>query len=232
MLEAHDLAAGFDGRTLFDGVTFALESGRIMGLCGASGAGKTTLGRVIAGLHRPSAGVVRIDGQQPASGKAQPVQYLHQSPLAAMNPRWKIRCILAEAGQPEAGLLTAFGVDAEWMGRFPHELSGGQLQRISILRALTANPRYLIADEITAPLDPVSQARIWHLLGQIARSKQIGILAISHDRALLDRICCQGRFELGQRGLIRHEAAGPVGVIDPDPAGRSARSAGRTAVRC
>ena len=79
---------------------------------------------------------------------------------------------------------------------YPHELSGGQVQRISILRALTVRPRYLVADEITAPLDPASQARLWHALRDIASARRIGVLAISHDRALLDRICCLGQMQV------------------------------------
>lgn len=196
MLEAHDLSAGFNGKPLFRAIGLKLEPGRILALHGPSGAGKTTLGRVLAGLHRPLAGMVRIDGgPQPRHGPM-PVQYLHQNPLVAMNPRWKIRRIIAEAGQGRSDHQHALGIEMDWLDRFPHELSGGQLQRVSILRALNTAPRYLIADEITSPLDPIAQARIWTLMRNIATRERIGILAISHDTALIDRIGCQGRIQL------------------------------------
>ena len=196
MLEARNLAAGFGTIPLFQNVSLRLEAGRILGLWGRSGAGKTTLGRVLAGLHPPMAGEVLLDGSPLLPKGVRPVQYLHQNPLLAMNPRWRIGRILAEAGRPDPHLARACGIEPDWLSRYPHELSGGQMQRISILRALTVRPRYLVADEITAPLDPASQARLWHALRDIASARRIGVLAISHDRALLDRICCLGQVQV------------------------------------
>ena len=192
MLEGRDLCAGF-GAPLFRDVTLHLPPGGILGLHGPSGAGKTTLGRVLAGLHRPRRGTVWADGAPLPREGPQPVQYLHQAPLLAMNPRWRIGRILSEAAAPDPLHARRLGIGADWSSRFPHELSGGQLQRISILRALSARPRYLIADEITASLDAISQRRFWAVLSDIAVQDGIGILAISHDRALLDRICTCGR---------------------------------------
>ncbi|WP_108259410.1 ATP-binding cassette domain-containing protein [Mangrovicoccus ximenensis] len=113
-----------------------------------------------------------------------------------MNPRWRTGRILAEGGAADPGTMRDFGVAPDWLERYPHELSGGQLQRISILRALAVRPRYLIADEITAPLDAVSQAQIWQLLRRRAAGDGIGILAISHDAALLGHVCCLGTLRL------------------------------------
>lgn len=192
MLEARELTAGFAGRAVFRAVSLRLAPGDILGLSGPSGVGKTTLGRVLAGLHSPLSGQLLLDGSPLPPSGIQPVQYLHQQPLAAMNPRWRIARVLAEAGPIDPQLCAAIGVSMDWLGRFPHELSGGQLQRVSILRALGAGPRYLIADEITASLDPLAQARIWRQLRRIAAVQRIGILAVSHDQALLGQICCAG----------------------------------------
>ncbi|ADO41449.1 ABC transporter ATP-binding protein [Ketogulonicigenium vulgare] len=184
MLEARALSATAGGRILFQNLSLHLRQGQIIGLCGPSGAGKTTLGRILAGLDAPQAGQVIV----PPAAHASPVQYLHQTPLLAMNPRWRIARILAEAGPVDAALQQQIGVLPDWFTRFPHELSGGQLQRVAILRALGAAPRYLIADEITAALDPLAQVQIWQVLRDLAACGQVGLVAISHDRALLSRL--------------------------------------------
>ncbi|WP_136684288.1 ABC transporter ATP-binding protein [Falsirhodobacter xinxiangensis] len=199
MLEARSVTIGVARRDLFRDLSLRLAPGKIMGLCGPSGSGKTTLGRVLAGLHPHRAGQILLDGLPIPRKGAHPVQYLAQAPLATMNPRWRVARVLAEAGCPEPDLVAAMSIDPDWLERFPHELSGGQLQRVSILRALTVRPRYLIADEITAPLDPISQARIWKALTDLAASHGIGILAISHDAALLGRIVTSGIEAIGAR---------------------------------
>ncbi|MGN0933460.1 ABC transporter ATP-binding protein [Falsigemmobacter intermedius] len=196
MLEARNLAAGFAGKPLFQGLTLSLSRGEIHGLSGRSGAGKTTLGRALAGLHPLAGGEVRLNGAALPVRGCLPVQYLHQNPILAMNPRWRIARILAEAGPVPEAQRETFGIAEEWLQRYPHELSGGQLQRVSVLRALAADPAFLIADEITASLDQIWQAQIWQLLSAISRSRNIGILAISHDAALLSRIVTGSRITL------------------------------------
>lgn len=188
MLEGRDLAAGFAGRMVLQGVSLQLAPGQIFGLSGPSGRGKTTLGRIMAGLMQPARGQVTLAGRPlPRRGVA-PVQYLSQHPVLTMNPRWRVARILAEGGPVDPQLAQDLAVEQAWADRLPAELSGGQLQRVALLRALNAQPRYLIADEITAALDPLAQAQIWHHLARICAARGIGVLAISHDAALLARI--------------------------------------------
>ncbi|BCP55918.1 peptide ABC transporter [Kaistia sp. 32K] len=190
MLEARDIRFGFGGKgkTILDGVSLAVAPGEIVGLSGPSGIGKSTLGRILAQHVRPQAGRVLVDGGPVAGDGFHPVQFLSQSPVLAVNPRWRVGQILAEAWQPDAETCTALGIRPDWYPRYPHELSGGELQRVAIARALAPGLRYLIADEISAMLDALTQVRIWTFLKQLAADRNIGILAISHDQALLARI--------------------------------------------
>lgn len=190
MLSAREIRIAFadTGRHVLDGVSLAIASGEIVGLTGHSGAGKSTLARVLAGHLTPDSGTVEIDGiALPAQGYM-PVQLLFQSPELAVNPRWRIRDILAEAYTPDPSLLAQLGIRDGWSARYPHELSGGELQRVAIARALGPRTRYLIADEITGMLDAITQAEIWRMLLALARMRGIGMLVISHDDALLARI--------------------------------------------
>lgn len=188
MLEARNISVLFGKATVFSNLSMSVKPGEIYCVSGPSGCGKTTLGRILARLRRPDSGEVTLDNQRSDLHHWWPVQYLHQSPLSAMNPRWRIGKVIREPGAVDPELERALGVQRDWAERYPHELSGGQLQRVSILRALGAKPRYLIADEITSALDPVAQAQIWHFLLAFANKLQVGILAISHDEGLLATI--------------------------------------------
>lgn len=188
MLEAQKITATFGKTPVFSDVSLQLKCGNIYCIHGPSGCGKTTLGRTLAGLHQPTSGSVIFNNKTIEDHTLWPVQYLYQSPLHAMNPRWRIGKIIKEAGAYDHAHAKKLGVQEEWSERFPHELSGGQLQRVSILRALGAKPNFLIADEITAALDPVAQAQIWQLLIHLAKEHHMGILAISHDHDLLSKI--------------------------------------------
>lgn len=191
-LEAVAVGFGFGGGTpVLDGVDLALESGRISGLTGKSGRGKSTLGKILARHLLPTKGRVLIDGGAPVSSGFNPVQLIHQTAIFAVNPRWKIGRIVSEACLPDEALMQALGIRRQWLDRYPHELSGGELQRVALLRSLTPRTRFLIADEITSMLDPIAQSEIWHALIDVSEKRDIGILVISHDRALLDRVAAQ-----------------------------------------
>jgi len=106
-----------------------------------------------------------------------------------MNPRWRLHQILAEGEPPSPALLAALSIERGWLDRWPHELSGGELQRVAVARALGSGTRYLIADEMTAMLDANTQALIWQAVLETAQQRNLGLLVISHDAPLLDRLC-------------------------------------------
>lgn len=214
MLEARGIAVAQAGRVLVRDLDLRLAPGACLGLSGPSGAGKTTLGRALAGLHPLAAGRLTLDGAPP--GRRWPVQYLHQDAGSAMNPRWTLRRILAEPGPMDEALRAALLPDLP-PERHPHQLSGGQLQRVAILRGLLARPRVLIADEITAALDPVAQAAIWRVLLAACRRTGTGVVAISHDVALLARVA--------ERRLCL-PGAGTAAQPGPPRAGRAAQGSG------
>lgn len=177
--------------------------GRVLGLRGPSGCGKSTLAAVLAGLRSPAAGTVEVDGVPlGASTGPRPVQLVLQHPERAMNPRWKVRDVLAEAlsGSREETRAEATArvesewdahhglVSPEWLDRFPHEISGGELQRVNLARALFASPAYLIADEISSSLDAITQTVLWHRLDHEAHERGLGVLAVSHDGPLLAQV--------------------------------------------
>jgi peptide/nickel transport system ATP-binding protein len=111
-----------------------------------------------------------------------------QHPEQAVDPRMRMRKTLAEAGEVSPELLECLGIRSEWLTRYPHELSGGELQRFCIARALTTNPRFLIADEISTMLDAVTQAQIWHFLIDETELHGIGLVLVSHSPALTKRV--------------------------------------------
>ena len=106
-----------------------------------------------------------------------------------MNPKWKMEKVLKESWNPPQELKDTFGLKENWMNRWPNELSGGELQRFSILRAINPNTKFIIADEISTMLDAVTQVQIWEALINHCKANNIGILAVSHDIKLLDVIC-------------------------------------------
>ncbi|PYI52640.1 ABC transporter ATP-binding protein [Paenibacillus flagellatus] len=177
------------GPWILRNVDIAVEAGEIVGLIGPSGRGKSTLGRLLAGYDKPEEGVVRLNGKPlPAEGYS-PVQLVFQHPEKAVNPRMRMRGILNEGWKPDRAFRASLGIADEWLDRFPHELSGGELQRFCVARALGPATRFLIADEMTTMLDAITQAQIWHAVLDIARERRLGLLVVSHERSLVQRLC-------------------------------------------
>lgn len=190
-LEAKQITYRYPGakQNVLERVDFMVESHERVGIFAQSGRGKTTFGQLLAGYRKPSAGQILLDGQPlPAKGCC-PVQMIWQHPEQAVNPRMKMHRILAEGNEIEERIVRELGIEADWLGRYPGELSGGELQRFCIARALGAGTRFLVADEISTMLDLITQSQIWHFLLEEARSREIGLVVISHDRELLERVC-------------------------------------------
>ena len=190
-LEAKQITYRYPGakQNVLERVDFMVESHERVGIFAKSGRGKTTFGQLLAGYRKPSAGQILLDGQPlPAKGCC-PVQMIWQHPEQAVNPRMKMHRVLAEGNQIEERIVRELGIEADWLGRYPGELSGGELQRFCIARALGAGTRFLIADEISTMLDLITQSQIWHFLLKEASAREIGLVVISHDRELLERVC-------------------------------------------
>lgn len=189
-LEARDIGFRYgDGPWLFQGINFTLKPGEIVGLTGPSGRGKTTFCRILAGLEKPVEGMVTIDGAAMPKKGYHPVQLVLQHPEKAVNPRWKMDKILNEGWKPDQELLALFGIEQEWLTRWPSELSGGELQRFCVSRSLGPKTQFLIADEMTTMLDAITQAQIWNAVLEISQKREMGIVVVSHEAKLIQRLC-------------------------------------------
>lgn len=197
MLEARDLTFGYShAAPVLRDATLQVGSGERVALMAPSGAGKTTLCRMLAGYERPWSGEVLVDGAPLPKQGVCPVQLIGQHPELSLDPRMTIEASLREA-EPDRGtatrgrgddLLECLGILPSWLSRYPRELSGGELQRCCIARALLAQPRYLIADEMTAMLDAVTQARVWRRLLRAQQDRGFGLLLTTHSPSLAERI--------------------------------------------
>lgn len=168
--------------------SFKVERGERVALFAPSGYGKTALALLLSGYLPPARGEILLDGKPlPARGVC-PVQLIHQHPEKAVNPRWRLRRVLAESGPLRADLLDALGIQSGWLERFPRELSGGELQRFCVARALLSGADYLICDEISTMLDGITQAQIWQVILAEAAQGNMGLVAVTHNRHLAQRI--------------------------------------------
>jgi peptide/nickel transport system ATP-binding protein len=189
MLKAHDLHFSHPGQPLlFDGLNLTVDQRERVALVAPSGVGKSTLCKLLAGYLVPQGGSVLIDGQPLPRRGVCPVQLIWQHPEQAVDTHMRMRFVLEEAGVVTPELRQELGIRDEWLSRHPHELSGGELQRFCIARALAARPRYLIADEISTMLDAVTQARIWKVLLNACATQNIGLVFVSHSPALTARL--------------------------------------------
>ncbi|MGL4732037.1 MAG: ABC transporter ATP-binding protein [Clostridium sp.] len=174
---------------IFKEKDFELKQGEVIGIRGYSGCGKSTFCRILANCMKQREGEVLIDGEESRKNQFQTVQLIYQHPEKAVNPKWRMKKILEESYIPDDDILNRFGIKSEWMDRWPIELSGGELQRFCIVRALNPKTRYIIADEMTTMLDGITQAKIWYELLSVCKERNIGLIVVSHEESLLNRIC-------------------------------------------
>lgn len=177
------------GPWILKNLNFVVEENERVGLVGPSGYGKSTLSKLLAGYEQPVSGEILLDGKPLPKRGYCPVQLIYQHPEKAVNPRWKLKDTLYEGWQPEEALLTAMGIEKEWLERWPNELSGGELQRFCVARALGEKTRFLIADEMSTMLDVITQAQIWNFILEIVKERKMGLVAVTHNKALAERIC-------------------------------------------
>ncbi|WP_128435099.1 ATP-binding cassette domain-containing protein [Streptomyces cyaneus] len=204
LLDVRDLVVRYGDVTAVDHVSLSLAEGETLALNGPSGCGKSSTALAVLQLHRPHAGEVRFEGRElttlterelrPLRPRMQPV---FQDPYGSLSPRHRIRDAVAEplkvqgrwtgADGPArvAELLDRVGLDPSYGDRRPHELSGGQCQRVGIARALASEPRLLVLDEPVSALDPSVRAGVLNLLADLQDDLGLGYLFICHDRAVV-----------------------------------------------
>ena len=240
ILAVRDLTKTYGGRGLFgggravtalDGVSFALQPGETLGIVGESGSGKSTLARCIARFVDPSAGHIRVGGDDIAHCTPRAlrpyrrrIQMIFQDPYRSLNPRRTVGQAIIEgpmnyglsreaALARAARLIDLVGLDAGALGRYPHEFSGGQRQRIAIARALAMEPDVLIADEAVSALDVSVQRQVLELLEDLRERLNLSILFITHDLRVAARLC--DRLIVMLNGQIVEE--GPTGSLFANP---------------
>ncbi|WP_304086295.1 ABC transporter ATP-binding protein [Methanobrevibacter ruminantium] len=176
-------------RQILKDVDITIDNKKILGLFGDSGSGKSSLCKILAGHVKRYDGEVRLDGNEIPKSGFNPVQLIYQHPEKVMNPKWKMHEVLEESWDVPDGLLEDFGIQKSWLDRWPAELSGGELQRFSVLRSLNPKTKFLIADEMTTMLDAITQVQIFESVLKIVKERNMGLLVVSHDRDLMDIIC-------------------------------------------
>lgn len=202
-LEAKNLSFRYErGLPLvLENVDFKIEAGEVLALFAPSGYGKTTLAKLLAGYLKPSGGEVLLNGAALPEKGLCPVQLISQHPEKAINPRWRLKRVLEESGELREDMLFAFGIEKAWLERFPRELSGGELQRFCVARALMSGAEYLICDEISTMLDVITQAQIWSVVLTEAKKRNMGLIAVTHNMHLARRIA-QRVYDLEKREYI------------------------------
>ena len=190
LLKAENINFKYRGdKYILKDINLSVRSDEIVGIVAPSGFGKTTFAKILAGYIKPDKGSVTLEGCEKNKNNFNPVQLIFQHPEKSVNPKWKMKKILNEAYEPSDEMIEAMGIKKEWLNRWPSELSGGELQRFCVLRALSPQTKFLIADEMTTMLDAITQAQIWHVVINYCKKNGIGLIVISHDKDLMNIIC-------------------------------------------
>jgi peptide/nickel transport system ATP-binding protein len=210
VLELRSAGFAYGSRSVLDDVSLAVAEGESVGLVGESGAGKSTILRLLLGLAAPRDGEVRFDGA-PLNLRDRAlmrrfraaVQPVFQDPYSSLDPRQRIDRSVAEplrslgiargadSAERVAEALAAVGLDPDTAGRYPHEFSGGQRQRIAIARAIVSRPRVLLADEPVSALDVTTRVQVIDLLERLRRENGLTLVMVSHDLSAVASVCAR-----------------------------------------
>ena len=197
-------------KIVLNDVSLSLEQGKCLGIIGESGSGKSTLGRIITGIEKADSGVVKFAGKnihQKENGNVKnDVSIVFQNYVSSVNPRFSVAQIIAEPliissqvnkskidkkkiDEEVKKMIKIVGLSEEFLERFPHELSGGQLQRVCIARAIVTKPKFILLDEAVSSLDVSTQVEILDLLQKLKREYNLSYVFITHDLLTITYIC-------------------------------------------
>lgn len=185
-------------KNVLRGVNLKIEEGHCLGLIGESGSGKSTLGKIILGLEKPSRGTIKFADNMKSNKKE--ISVVFQDYTSSVNPRFKVRDTIAEALMETTSckktmekeiisLLDEVGLSEDFINRYPHELSGGQLQRVCIARAIATKPKFILLDEAVSSLDVSVQLQILDLLKKLKETHKLSYLFITHDLMTVTYLC-------------------------------------------
>lgn len=226
---------GKERQQVVRGVSFDLQEGECLGLIGESGSGKSTLGRVITGLLRPDSGNVLVDGiplykRHTKEEKAQlrhSTSIVFQDYTSSVNPRFRVTNIIGEAlraaklskqeqGMRIAELLDRVGLNESYATRYPHELSGGQLQRVCIARAMAIEPKIILLDEAVSSLDAATQTQVMDLLVELRDRFHFSYVFITHDLTTITYLCDRVLFFYEGQVVERVESINELSSIESE----------------
>ncbi len=224
IIKSYPRSKGLFGRerlSVLKGVSLQVHEGECLGLIGESGSGKSTLGKLVLGLEKPDSGEILFNGEPNRQKFQTDMSVVFQDYSTSVNPRFKVQTIIAEPLRREnlspkvlkeriAQLLTQVGLNETFIDRLPHELSGGQLQRVCIARAISTNPRFLVLDEAVSSLDASVQMQILELLKELKEQRNLSYLFITHDLLTITYIC--DRILFFKEGCILEEVKDMMGL--------------------
>ncbi len=187
-------------KAILKGVNLNIKEGECVGLIGESGSGKSTLGKIIIGLEKADLGSILFEGKSNVKDFRKEISIVFQDYTSSVNPRFKVKEIIAEAlseiieckknlKEEIISLLNEVGLGEEFINRYPHELSGGQLQRVCIARAIATKPKFILLDEAVSSLDVSIQLQILDLLKKLKNSHKLSYLFITHDLMTVTYLC-------------------------------------------
>lgn len=224
---------GVERQKVLHNVSFQVKQGECMGILGESGSGKSTLGRVLCGLLRPDKGNVYLAGQKQYDRKTKRskdktiISVVFQDYTTSANPRFLVKDIIAESLKVRekreqisldykkeiSNLLELVGLNHEYAKRYPHELSGGQLQRVCIARAIAVNPQIILFDEAISSLDAHTQVQIMDLLLEVRKKYHLTYVFITHDLTSIT-YCCDKVLFLYQGKVVETRAVQEIGRVE------------------